>query len=343
MLRPAPPAQPWRREWIDGVCLSDPVAPDAPDATQFGELTFLRGYELFAVSSALGGLSGLEFSDDGALYAVTDSGVLISIDVDPLPDAPAMPSCRMIYLAGEDGQILNGKSLGDAEGLSLGHGDDLIVSFEREHRVSMFRPSDATERVVYKFPRHGLENNQSLEALTAREDLILVGSESPSILGQAHPVWRLEFAGTIINPVTNPPAVETPGSWRASAVEPPRSPSYRIADRNGYGLVGFATTPHGALLTLHRFYSDRVGTRIRIGYLDGETAWGQTTGIVDVAELFYLDRDSALPVDNFEGIAARAREDGLTEVWIVSDDNFNGNQRQLLYGFTFDETGLAAP
>jgi hypothetical protein len=42
-------------------------------------------------------------------------------------------------------------------------------------------------------------------------------------------------------------------------------------------------------------------------------------------------------VDNFEGVAVRRGEDGETLVYVLSDDNFNPDQRTLLLMFELGE------
>ncbi|MEK9725684.1 MAG: esterase-like activity of phytase family protein, partial [Rhodospirillaceae bacterium] len=44
-----------------------------------------------------------------------------------------------------------------------------------------------------------------------------------------------------------------------------------------------------------------------------------------------------ISVDNFEGVAVRAGEDGRVYVYIISDDNFNPLQRTLLMMFEMRE------
>ncbi|MHA7820689.1 MAG: esterase-like activity of phytase family protein [Erythrobacter sp.] len=46
--------------------------------------------------------------------------------------------------------------------------------------------------------------------------------------------------------------------------------------------------------------------------------------------------DGILPSDNYEAIAVRALEDGTVAVWVMADDNFSVQQRNLLVKLLFD-------
>jgi len=43
--------------------------------------------------------------------------------------------------------------------------------------------------------------------------------------------------------------------------------------------------------------------------------------------------EDPLPIDNFEGVAARAAPDGSVLIYILSDDNFSAMERTLLLQF----------
>ena len=46
-----------------------------------------------------------------------------------------------------------------------------------------------------------------------------------------------------------------------------------------------------------------------------------------------------LPVDNFEAISAVRMANGVTRLYILSDNNFSSRQRTLLYAFDVVEGG----
>ena len=90
-----------------------------------------------------------------------------------------------------------------------------------------------------------------------------------------------------------------------------------------HGLVGreIVPLPDGTSITLdlYRAWDPVQGNRIRL-------TWG-----AEESDRLTLSRP--LLVDNFEGLAAEVLENGAIRVWIVSDNNFAGNQKTLLYAF----------
>jgi len=307
---------------------------------RLGLLSFEVGYQLTGVTRHFGGLSGLEAISDTTLLAIADSGWMMQITLSD--DAAAPVSCRRAQLQAADGSALSTKAEADAEGLAwLGDGH-AAVSFERQHRIETFdvRPlitASATTSVhrlpeqvragvsTISFANTRLGNNRGLEALAVLPSgALLAGAESPTLLGSPHPVWRI--------PQT---------SGLDAARDAPAGPTFEIATEPGFGLVGFDVTPHGNVVTLERFYTREFGNRIKIGWIPGDVAEAATEKVF-VRELGRLSTSDAIPVDNFEGIAAIAGADGRTEIWIISDDNFSIAQLTLLYRFSFDEEALMA-
>lgn len=312
----------------------------AGEDVRLGLLSFEVGYQLTGVTRHFGGLSGLEAISDTTLLAVADSGWMVQLTLSD--DAATPVSCRRAQLQAADGSALSTKAEADAEGLAwLGDGH-AAVSFERQHRIETFdvRPlitAPATTSVhrlpqqvrastsTISFANASLGNNRGLEALAVLPSgALLAGAESPTLLGSPHPVWRIPQAQGLDAP------------WNA-----PAEPTFEIATEPGFGLVGFDVTPHGNVVTLERFYTREFGNRIKIGWIPGDVA-ETTTEKVFVRELGRLTTSDAIPVDNFEGIAAVTGEDGRTDIWIISDDNFNASQKTLLYRFSFDEEALMA-
>ncbi|MCA8892298.1 MAG: esterase-like activity of phytase family protein, partial [Hyphomonas sp.] len=108
---------------------ADDVARRLPEGA-----VFAGGWELTAENASFGGLSDLAVDTDGDLLAVVDDGAFVRIGMaDGAPDG----SGDLTYMLGEDGQLLQGKSMGDAEGLVV-RNSLAIVSFERTHRISAF-------------------------------------------------------------------------------------------------------------------------------------------------------------------------------------------------------------
>lgn len=300
----------------------------APPADRIGALAFRGGVELKARHRFLGGLSGLDRERGpgvgGGLVAVSDRGAIVAIAPRIEKDRLVGAECWALALSGADGKPLKGDDV-DAEGVAVLGDGAAVISFERRHRLAVYvAPKGAPNPGPALGDIKALAGNRGLEALALTPDGgLLAGAESPTILGTPHAVWR--FA---------------PSSEPGRRFQDADGPAFAIASEPGFGLVGFAVTPLGHLITLERFWTAETGNRIKIGWSPGAEAFS-ASGKITVAELARLDRGSAVPVDNFEGVAAGPGPDGETRIWIVSDDNFSNGQKTLLYLFAFDEATFA--
>ncbi|MEZ6002068.1 esterase-like activity of phytase family protein [Hyphomonas sp.] len=274
---------------------ADDVASRIPDGA-----SFIGGWELTADNSSFGGLSDLALDGDGNLLAVVDDGAFVQIGLEGgAPDGTG----QLAYMLGDDGNLLQGKSLGDAEGLAVRNGL-AIVSFERTHRISAFNldacGAAAREATVSLLPDtyagRMIDKNRGAEALTVTpEGNILFGYETVenghSPIGA---VAGLEQAGWTDERAPNPA---------------------------GYAFVGFDTARIGAAdqtFWLFRSYDPIRGNRNVLSWQGGKKE-------------IVLTRP--LAVDNYEGITVQDIGNGIARVWIVSDDNFNPQQRTLLLAF----------
>ncbi|MFN3610350.1 MAG: esterase-like activity of phytase family protein [Hyphomonas sp.] len=265
--------------------------------------TLSGAWELSSPNSNFGGLSGLArlpASEGGGLLSVSDAGAFIWIDL----QNGAPTSAKISYMQGVDGAQLTGKAEGDAEGLVWTDGLAL-VSFEREFRIEAFAleacGSAARAARVASLPGQyngrNIDPNQGPEALYLQADGAL-GFGYEGMLGTS-PLGRVLADGT--------------AEWTGETAPAPAL----------HGLVGreIVALPDGSARTIEMFraWDPLQGNRIRLTWGESET------------ETLTLSRP--LLVDNFEGIAAEPLENGAVRVWIVSDNNFSGSQRTLLYAF----------
>ena len=103
-----------------------------------GALTWRGGLELTSPAANFGGLSGLLISPDGSrLTAVTDQGHWLTgeLTYDSDGNSTGLENATMGELLDEEGAPLVGKEHQDAESLARLKNGDLLVSFERDHRV----------------------------------------------------------------------------------------------------------------------------------------------------------------------------------------------------------------
>ena len=257
-------------------------------------LTYVGGWHLTSNIPKFGGLSGVDVLPDGDLLTVSDQGVFFRIGLsDGAPDGTGTYS----IMRGADGNVLNGKTSSDAEGLVLEDGLAL-VSFERDHRILGYAyehcGSAARGVEIAKLPGEqagkSIDPNRGAEALSLSQ------------------VGELTF-GYETGPGNGMPLGAVYGDGRARFVGDATGP-------RGFAQVGrdeFGDT----VAELFRSYDPIRGNR----------------NVIRVGE-FSARMTRPMTVDNFEGIALQELQDGTLRIWIVSDDNFNPkNQRTLLMAF----------
>lgn len=259
--------------------------------------TFVGGLQLTSADTArLHGLSDVEVLSDGRLVAVSDEGDLLRARL--LLDAQGRPTgladATLEPLAGLDGRPLQSKADGDAEGLAVLANGDLLVSFERRHRIWRY-PAQGGPPQAVNAPKAAFPENGGMEALAADPDrgpgAYLTGGEDS---GQ---------------------------TWTCALTEPCQA-GPQLDLEAGFGLVAARRLPGGRTAWLLRSYSPATGNVIRIRILDRA---GSLVGTKSIS------RPDA--VDNFEGLAAVPGPDGAVRFYLLSDDNFSASQRTLLFAY----------
>lgn len=256
-------------------------------------LTFAGGWHLTSDESGFGGLSGIEVQENGDLLTVSDQGSFVLIGMD---NGTPNGTGTMARMRGSDGNLLSGKRDTDAEGLVTRNGV-AFVSFERNHRILAFDSggcgANARGVEVAKLPIE--QDGKSVKENGGAEALSL------------NEAGELTF-GYETGPANGAPIGTVRGDGNARFTADSNAP-------RGFAQVG-RDELNGTLAELFRSYDPIRGNRnvIRIGDISAR-----------------LTRPMA--VDNFEGIALQEMPDGTTRIWIVSDDNFNKNQRTLLMAF----------
>ncbi len=306
--------------WADPIeVTTSSVALDRRDAARqtLGPLTYLGGLRLRSPSRIFGGLSGLEVSEDGrSLLAISDRGFWFSADLVFGADGrlSGLANADFARMRGRDGKPLTRRFLQDAEALAR-DGEDYLVAFEGAHRI--WRYSAAQGPAAAAAPTHiiggmrGLPSNGGLEALTVlRPGVLLALSEDG----------------------------RTPaGDLRGWLLDGERHDEVSFVTQGRFKPTDLAVLPSGGILVLERSFSGLGGFGSRLRLIDGET-------VIPGARL--VGREIArfrapLVVDNFEGLAV-VEVAGRTLLFIVSDDNFNTFQRNLLLMFELDETRISA-
>lgn len=246
--------------------------------------------------SPLHSLSDLKLTGDSGFISVSDVGDLArgKLALDRRGRLIGLEGLSVRRLTLTDGAPISQKTEGDAEGLAITAAGDLLVSFERDHRIwnygplTALRAPQAVERPDFPFAE-----NDGMEGLAA-------SSDGWRVAGEAGGVWDCIPARC---------AVVTP---------PPETPLAESDDR----ITGMDRDPAGGWFVVQRSYRVPVDVRARVRRMAADGTLGPV-----LIEL-------KLPgtTDNFEGIAAERRGD-QTRLYILSDDNFNAVQRTLMLAF----------
>ena len=99
---------------------------------------------------------------------------------------------------------------------------------------------------------------------------------------------------------------------------------------DGYSLTSLDRMPNGDLVALERFYAPVIGARARIVRIPASEVHASDAPM-RVEQLAQLGPPH--PVDNFEGVSAVRMPNGVTRIYIVSDNNFSRRQRTYLFAF----------
>lgn len=308
----APIAEQWRAIGVE-------VTPVALGAERVGALRFRGGVALRSSDEAFGGLSGLEVLDDGRFVAIGDGGDWFEgrLVLDQDGALTGVAEVRTAMMRDENAQPFMNKETGDAEDLAQLSDGRFAVSFEQTQTIRIYDLNrDGPFGAAVAGPRlEGVERlprNVGLEAITATGyNTLLVGAEGGS--SDRTPLWLAPLeARAAVPPLTDYPLVR------------------------GFALTSLDRLPGGGFVALERFYAPVIGARARITRF-ADAALNQHGGVIEKEELAVLA--PPMPVDNFEGISAVRMPNGVTRIYIVSDDNYSPRQRTLLYAFDVVEGG----
>ncbi|MDP3802655.1 esterase-like activity of phytase family protein [Brevundimonas sp.] len=285
--------------WIPAAASARPAGLGLPGGARLEDgVRFAGGLELVLdEASPLHSLSDLKLLDEAAFVSVSDAGDLVRgrLRLDPSGRLAGVEGLAVRRLTLADGAPIVEKADGDAEGLAVDADGDLLVSFERDHRIWNYgdprRP--ASTPVPVRMPDAAFASNDGMEGLAA-------GPAGWRVSGESGGVWDCT-------------------AIRCAVVVAPGAP---VADGD-YRITGIDRDPSGAgYFVVQRSFSPPVDARARVRRMDRDGTLGPV-----LIEL-------KLPgtTDNFEGIAARS-QGGSTRLYILSDDNNNAAQRTLLLAF----------
>lgn len=288
---------------------------DEPKATRAGRLLWRGGIEMRANSRSFGGLSDLHVTPDNrTLTSISDEGAWLVAT--PRFDANGMlvglGEARMGQLRGLDGQPIESKPEADAEAFARLPDGSWLVAFERRHRLWRYPSLTATPLPIEGPSDIGRQpGNGGIEAMAALADgTVIMISEEYS-----------RQPGTVMGWIGRP---EAGGRYAWSAFSYATIPDYKP--------TALALLPDGSFVTLERAFDMVRGVRVRVMRFDAAQLKPGAT--VRAEELAFLA--SPYAVDNLEGLAATQGARGETLLWLMSDDNFNSLQRNILMLFELE-------
>ncbi len=294
---------------IDVSATPVPLYPADPSDRRAGAFTYAGGLWLKSPgTSAFGGFSDLKVLDpQGDFVSESDEGSLLRarLVLDGSGRLAGVDRARLDPLTGPDGRPLESKHEADAEGVAVWPDGDLMVSFERDHRIWIYPASGGPPHEA-PIPDVAMPSNQGMEGLALASsqgrDAYWVGIEGGSIW-----LCRLKAACR---------------QW-SGLPEPPL----------GYRLTALAETPSGRLVIVHHSFNPlSAQSYVLVSIVDLPKT---PRALAPIRAQLQLRPPQT--VDNLEGVAAVSAPEGGLRLYLISDDNFSDKQRTLL--LAFDWTG----
>lgn len=279
-----------------------------PQARQLGRVLWRGGLELSASSPAFGGWSGLHVSPDGrSLTAVSDQGSWLSatVDYDSDGNLAGLSGARLGPLRGLDGKPVPGRIWADAEGLARLPDGSWLISYERNHRIWRYAALDE-KAVAVEGPAEIARQSASagIKALTAT-----AGGEVVAI-----------SQGLSQQPDTVVGWIGSPDGGRY------RWQKFSYAVFADFRPTGMAALPDGSFIVLEYAFDAVHGARSRLAKFAADQLKPDT--VVRSTELAIIARP--YNVEKYEAISVTRGRRGETLIWLLSDDDVNPLQRNLL-------------
>ena len=239
----------------------------------------------------LGGLSGIEVSDDGASFiAISDRGIFFDGQFDRADtQITGVSDITITQMQGPDGTPFDADNH-DSEGLAIGPDGTMHVSFESVHGIRHFDATSSLGSELQTDRRFAdFQQNSSFEALAITPDGgLLTLPERSGRRTRPFPVYQLR------------------GNLWSFAFEIPR--------RGAFLTVGADIGPDGKFYLLERDF-------IGIGFLSRVRRFD-----LDGSNEEVILHTSARTHDNLEGIAVWQDDQGM-RLTMVSDDNYRRFQQ----------------
>lgn len=274
-------------------------ALDVPVVVQPAPWRVVSALSLTSPHPDFGGFSGLVMGPDCRAVAISDAGFWLTFTPVHRDGQPSgIVDARLGALRGPDGAPLGPKRLADAEALARLADGGLLVGFERDHRLWHYDGAFGTPRALDAPPAlAGLPPNRGIEAAAMLPDgrLLLLAEGGADDAGL--PAW-----------------IGAPGDWRRLAY--PFDGDFRP--------TALTLGPGGQAVVLERAFSRWRGVRLR---LQAVTVRDDGIALSELARIA-----GPIPADNGEALAwVPGGPDGRGGFYVLSDDNFSGLQRTILW------------
>lgn len=301
------------------VVTASPIAAfDRADGSRrtFGKLEWRGGLVLGSKAKAFGGWSGITLDAQGkGFLAISDAGTWMSGKIAYKGSAPAgIVDAKIGPLLARDGKGLARFKDRDAESVALASGslDDgtVLIAFEQKGRIGRFPVKDGvvSAPTSYLAMPKAVRGLDGFEAATVLRGVPLKGS-------------AVAVAERLMTPAKHH------AGWIWVGKEPK---AFALSDIGGFDITDLAALPDGDVLVLERRFRWLEGVSMRVRRVP---AGELKPGAVVRGEVL-MEADLGQQIDNMEGLAVHAGDDGETILTIISDDNFNGLlQRTLLLQF----------
>lgn len=267
----------------------------------FGTFRLLRGWELRPGDPRAGGYSALLWRGGDRLLAASDNGRLIELTG---PDF-ASATQRRVFTSGTYDKVS-----GDVEALAGGADGPVWAAAEGRNAITRATAALRFSGEVQPQATDGWWRNAGMETLARLPDGRFLAVAERGRSGR--------HAGII---------------FAGDPVEAEESEDFRLKVPDGFRPVDAVAAPDGMLLVLLR----RLDWSVPPGFVSAIARYdvaaleaGRTWSPKDISVL-----PSAIPADNYEGIALRPERGGAATIWLISDDNLAAFQRSLLLELSY--------
>ena len=299
------------------VIRAQPVPLNGSSGDRVGQLRFLKALHLTSDSENFGGFSGLTIDGDQRLTAVSDRGYWLTADLrlDARGTLIHVDDGRMGELCDDDGSPVAWERL-DAEEIQPLPGRGYLVSFERHHRIVLYATDNGSAYgpMAFDDPPRPFPSPPAI-ATTRRNK----GMEAVALLQDGRLLTFAEDLRTVEGDMIGWIGHPEEGDWRHLI----------LPAHEDFLPTGAAVLPGGDVLLLSRSYRREIGNRIRLLRLDADHLTpGSRLQPVELARI-----EPPATTDNMEAVAIGSGPDDRVLIYLLSDDNYNDEQRTLLMQF----------